>query len=72
MSWRCGDVDLQCQTPVLLQHAAMNVLYGLEPRHTAVMDTIRFIVKHGEFFNLTGDFTEIGIAVGRFPYRPGK
>jgi len=66
VTWRGGHIDLQCQAPVFLKHPMVNVLNGFEPGHLRVVNMVRFIVKDGQFFNLSHEFAEISLAVGGF------
>ena len=61
---RGGHVDLQGEAPVLLQHAVMDVLDGLEPGHARVVDVVGLVIEHGEFVDLADDLAEVGFAVG--------
>ena len=64
MAWRGGHVNLQREPTIFLKHLVVDVLNGHEPRHAAVVDVVCLVVEHGQFFNLTDDFAEVGFAVG--------
>ena len=66
---RGGDINLQGETPVSLQHPVMNVLNALEPRHSRVVNVVRFVVEDRQFFDLADNFAKIGFTVGRFANR---
>ena len=62
---RCGgDIDLQCQAPVFLEHLVVDVLNGFEPGHLRVMNMVGFVVEDGQFLDLADDLTKIGLTVG--------
>jgi hypothetical protein len=61
-----GDIDLQCQAAVFLEHLVVDVLDRLEPRHLGIVDVVRFVIEDGEFFDFPHDLAEVGFAVGGF------
>ena len=62
---RCGgDIDLERETAVLLEHAMVDVLDRLEPGHLRVVDVVRLVVEHRKLVNLADDLAEVGLAVG--------
>ena len=63
---RGGDVDLQREARILLEHPVMDVLDALEPRHPGIVDVVRLVVEDGQFRDVADDFAQIGPAfVGR-------
>ena len=68
---RGRHIDLQRQSPVLLQHAVMNISDAAEPGHARVVDVVRFVVEDGEFVDLAHEFAEVGLAVRRLARRFG-
>ena len=59
-----GDVDLEREAAVLLEHLVVDVLDGFEPCHARIVDVVRLVVEDGEFLDLAHDLTEVGLAVG--------
>jgi hypothetical protein len=54
---------LERQPAVLLEHLVMDVLDGLEPRHSRIVDVVRLVVEDRELVHLAHDLTEIRLAV---------
>ena len=48
----------------LLQHPVVDVLNGLEPCHSLIVDVVRFIVEDGQFAHFPNDLAKIGVAIG--------
>ena len=57
MARRGGHIDLQGEAAILLEHLVVDVLDGLEPRHTGVVYVMGLVVENGEFFELADNFT---------------
>ena len=66
---RGGDVDLEREAALFLEHLVVDVLDGFEPRHARIVDVVRLVVEDGEFLDLADDFAEVGLAVGGFSGR---
>ncbi len=62
---RGGNVYLQGEASVLLEHPVVNVLDALEPRQTCVVDVMSLVIEHGQLIDLTHDLAEVGAAVSR-------
>jgi hypothetical protein len=62
---RGGDIDLQSEAAVLLKHAKVYILDGLEPRHAGIVDVVRLVVENGQLFDFADQFAQVGLAVGR-------
>ncbi len=60
---RC-HIYLDCQPEVLLQQAVVNVLNALKPCHSRVVDVVRLVIEHREFFDLAHDLAQVDVAVG--------
>ena len=55
-----GDVDLEGEAAILLEHSMVNVLDGFEPSHALVVDVMGLVVENGELVDFADDLPEIG------------
>ena len=60
---RRGDIDLDRESGILLQHPVVDVLDALEPRHPRIVNVVRLVVENREFGDLADDFAQIGAAI---------
>ncbi len=59
-----GDIDLEGEAAVFLQHPVVDVLDGAEPRHALVVDVVGLVVEDDKFVDLANDLAEVGGGVG--------
>ena len=61
---RCRDIHLQREGEVLLQHAVVDVLDRLEPRHPLVVDVVCLVIEDGQLVDIAHDLAQVRAAVG--------
>ena len=64
-----GYVYLKRKAAVALAQLVVYVLDALEPRERLVVNVMRFVVEHGQLFDVTHDHAEVNFAVGGLAYR---